>query len=270
MTSVALGAHADVALPAAIVWEMVWQRRRRHLVSALLLCAGALVKLYAVIPLLAFLLVRWRRAGVRATMLPAIGCVVFAGAAFAPYWSGGAPVRGLLDVAWSSSSSLAGLIQRWVVDGLEALGAEGAASVVAAAVRVVGVTAIAVALWTGVRRAETPDATWHVSLLALSIFVLVTPWFLPWYLVTLLALAATRDPADALARAVIVSSGSGLTTVAGAGRLPVLLARYGPPVLVFGRGMHRRVRFRSTTPAPIHAIPRPSRASIVGIWQRGL
>lgn len=257
VTSVALGAHADVALAAAIVWAMVWQRRRRPLLSALLLCAGALVKLYAVIPLLAFLLVRWRREGARTMVVPAIGCSVLAGAAFAPYWAGGAPVRGLLDVAWSSSSSLTGLIQRWVVDGLQALGAEGAGPVVAAAVRVLGVSAIGIAIWTGVRRAETPDAMWHVSLWALSVFILVTPWFLPWYLVTPLALAATRDPADALARAVVVFSGSCVMTVAGAGGLPMLLARYGPPVVVLGRGRHHRIRSRSTAPSPIHPVRRP-------------
>jgi glycosyl transferase family 87 len=261
VTSVALGAHADVALAAAIVWAMVWERRGRPLLSAVLLTGGALVKLYAVIPLLAFLLVRWRRDGFRATLAPAIACVVFAGAAFAPYWSGGAPVRGLLDVAWSSSSSLAGLIQRWVVDGLEALGAEGAGPVVATGVRVVGVTGIVIAIWTGVRRAEAPDATWHVSLLALSVFVLVTPWFLPWYLMMPLALAATRHPADALARAVVVFSGSCVTTVAGAGGLPVLLARYAPPLLVLGReGHHRPVRSSGSVGHPRGPAPRDARS----------
>ncbi|HEX9123940.1 MAG TPA: glycosyltransferase family 87 protein [Actinomycetota bacterium] len=260
--SVALGGHADIALAAALVWAIVWQSRRRPLLASTLLGVGALVKLYGAIPLLVFLLVRWKREGFRAVIGPSVLCSVLAGVAYAPYWAGWATVRGLLHVAGSSSSSLGGVIERWAIAGLSALGVDRAAPLAATAVGSAALLAIGITIAAGVRHASEHDATWHTSLAALSIFLAMTPWFLPWYLVAPLALAAALYPGDTLSGPMVAFSGSCMATVGGLGGLPMLLARYGPPAA--GLALTRSATGRRTLRAgplrygrPRHRLPRP-------------
>jgi hypothetical protein len=91
------------------------------------------------------------------------------------------------------------------------------------------------AIW-AIRRTETEHDVWYGTLVVLSLYVLVTPWYLYWYLVAPMALAAAL-PRNRFTIPLLVFSGTTLITA----RFPPWLLgevvqadlRYGPPIATY-------------------------------------
>jgi ABC-type proline/glycine betaine transport system permease subunit len=89
-------------------------------------------------------------------------------------------------------------------------------------------------------------------------YLAVTPWFLPWHLVGLLALAAVAASAPLRAAAYAFSGTASLTASVGGtgwGRALQTGLRYGVPAAAWLRAGGRR----ATAPAPARS-PRPPRS----------
>ena len=113
------------------------------------------------------------------------------------------------------------------------------------------------AVWVTARAKEDRDV-WRGAVLILSVYFLVTPWFLYWYLVAPIALLALM-PRDRLMPATITASGTLLITTA---FWPWLLAqiievtlRYAPPLYVYARLGRRRTG--TVGAAPVVDAPGP-------------
>ena len=233
VTTVALGGHADAAVAASLIWAMVFDRRNRPLAASLALTAGSLVKAYAALPMIVYLFVRSRRSGTAHALKLAAAGVGLATVAYFPYWRGLSTLRGLVSAGWATSSSLAGLLERganWALRGAGlaayAAGAHDLLRVLAAGVMV----AVAVGLALSPRTLREP---WRAALLLLLVFAVVTPWFLPWYLVGPVAVAAVIED-RALAALVAAFSGSCLVTASLLGETGQALLRYGSPLAAAG------------------------------------
>jgi alpha-1,6-mannosyltransferase len=231
VTAGALGGNAEVALAAAFAWAVVWDQRGRKILAGLLLAAAALVKAYAILPLVVYVIVRLRRSERAQAVRVVLASAALAVVAYAPYWAGPRTFRGIADVGLMASSSLAGAVERWVgalLSGLDVAGHGRDASwlVHAVAALAVGLACVVVA-----RSRRTPGEPWRASAILLAAFLFVTPWFLPWYAIGLLALALpladTRITALALA-----FTATALIQVPGAAAVPQSLLRYGVPLAI--------------------------------------
>ncbi len=237
LLSVPLAGVADVALAAGLLAAFVARRRRHPMLTTILLTATTLVKVYAGVALLLHLVLLLRERDRKRAAGHAAVAVGLSAAAFAPYWAGLATFQGLTRIAGLSNHSLAGGIQRLLSPVLGVLGFNAPRHDAGALVRWLG-TAILVAtvIWVTARVRNERDL-WHGTLVVLCVYILVTPWFLFWYLVAPIALIAVM-PRDRLAAPVLTASGTVLVTTAFP---PWLLAqtiemveRYAPPLLVFG------------------------------------
>ncbi|MGH2739473.1 MAG: glycosyltransferase 87 family protein [Actinomycetota bacterium] len=232
LTSVSLGGHADIAVACGVVWAALADRRGKPLIAAILLSLATLVKAYAGLALIVYLLVLLRRRG------PALRAGALAGGmmalAHAPFWAGLDTFSGLIRVAGMSSASLAGSLESMLAIPLNG-------SVAGLIVRALGVVVLAtVVLRTTLTRRGDVDP-WKAAAVAFATYVAVTPWFLYWHLVGPLALgvfAAERGVRDGL----LTFSGTALLTVSGgtvAGRAMQSLLRYGVPALAALPSLHR-------------------------------
>jgi hypothetical protein len=236
LLSVPLGGLADVALAAGLLAAFVARRRGHPLLTTVLLTATALVKVYAGVALLLHLVLLARERDRKRAAGHAAVAVGLSAAAFAPYWAGLATFEGLAHIAGLSNHSLAGTIQRLLAPVFGLLGLNAPHHDAGAVVRWLG-TAILVGtvVWVTARVRNERDL-WHGTLVVLCVYILVTPWFLYWYLVAPIALVAVM-PTDRLTAPVLTASGTALITTAFP---PWLLAqtiemieRYAPPLLVF-------------------------------------
>lgn len=233
MTTVALGGHADAAVAASLVWAIVFDRQGRPLAASIALAAGSLVKAYAALPLLVYLFVRWRRAGAAHALKLAAAGLGLATAAYATYWRGLSTLRGLLSAGEATSSSLAGLLERGANAALRGVGLAAHEAVAHDLVRGLAATAMVATAAALVRSPRTLREPWRAGLLLLLAFTAVTPWFLPWYLIGLVAMAAAvEDPT--LAACVGAFSGSCLVTASWLGGAGQALIRYGVPLATAG------------------------------------
>ncbi|MBI3648400.1 MAG: DUF2029 domain-containing protein [Actinobacteria bacterium] len=234
LSAVPLSGHADVAVAAAFVWAIVVDRRGRTLGAVLLLTAATLVKPYAALALVAYLIAVAKRDGSRAASVGAVvaGCVGIA--AFAPYWEGLSTFAAIASVADKTSASLSGDVLRVATAALGLADVRQPAEVAGALVRVAGL-GVMVAAFAGVlRRRRDP---WIGVMSVTAAYLLVTPWFLPWHALGLLALAVAL-PESPLSGATRMFAGSCLAAVGAPGALrPVAsaAARYGPPALAYVR-----------------------------------
>lgn len=241
LSTVALSGHADAGVAAAIVWAMVADRRGRTGLSALLLGAATLVKAYAGLALVAYLIAVVRRDGARAGARSAIGPAGLAVVAFAPYWRGIRTLTGVAQVAGHVSSSLAGVVARTASDALGPLGVPDASGIALTAVRVAGALAVLAVLVRVARRPPAGDP-WEGVMAVMVAYLLVTPWFLPWHALGALAVACAMLDSP-LARPTVVFSGSCLPSIGApglVGPLATVAVRYGSPALVFARGRRQR------------------------------
>jgi hypothetical protein len=229
MTTVALGGHADAAVAASLVWAIVFDRRGRPLAAALALAAGSLVKAYAALPLLVYLFVRWRRAGAVHALKLATAGLGLTIAAYAPYWRGLPTMRGIFSAGEATSSSLAGSLEHGVDAALRGVGLAAHEVLAHDVVRVLAVGAMVATAAALLRSPRTLREPWRAGLLLLLVFTAATPWFLPWYLIGLVALAAVVED-RALATCVGAFSGSCLATASWLGEGGQALIRYGSPL----------------------------------------
>jgi alpha-1,6-mannosyltransferase len=230
LTTGILGAHADVVLAAAVAVAMVLDQRGRRVAVVVVLGLAVLVKAYAVFALAAYVYVLWRR-GQRRAVAGGLAAVLLLGVVASwPYWRGWATLRPLLATGGQSSASLAGLLQEALTWVLAHLGLADAAQAADVVVRLAGAAVlIGVAWWAATRRTVRSDPWWLGAVL-LGTFLLVSPWFLPWYLVSLLALTLPLAHAG-LRRAVVTATASSLVVLPLAGDFVQTALRYAPPLL---------------------------------------
>ena len=233
LVSVALGAHADGAIAALVLWALVADRRRRPVTAALLLAAAALVKAYAALFLLVYLVALALR---RRSLLPAVGAgAALTVAAFAPLWAGLGTFEGLIGIAGRASSSLGGGVERL-------LAAVAGQDVATWAVRIVGLAVVLLVLLVAARRDGFAEDPWPAAVAVFAAYLLVTPWFLYWHQVSLLALAAMAASPGLRAGAFAFSGTSLLTISGGGGPWGTTLqtaARYGVPLAAAGVARRR-------------------------------
>jgi hypothetical protein len=226
IVALSLGGHADVAVVAGVLWAVVADRRGRPLVATLALTAAWLVKAYAVVVLLVYLLALLRRGfplALRATSLAAAATI----AVWVPFWQGVSTLEGLAGISGQASASLGGQTQLLLA---ELLGS-GAASLL---VRLTGAAVVAVVVLVLSRRAGFEEDPWPAAAAAFLAYVAVTPWFLYWHLAGPLALAlvAASPP---LRAATLTFSGTAMLTASFGGtwwgRVAQTSIRYGVPAL---------------------------------------
>jgi len=244
-------AHPDVFLAAFFAWAIVLDQRRRPILAGLLLVVAVLFKAYAVFPLAIYCFVLWRRGDLRPRqwLVAAGAAAAVVAVSFAPYWAGWQTLAGTFSIAKLSSSGLGGRLQVWV-EGLARFVHLGSAATVASITsRTISVVILVlVTVWIA-RNTRTLREPWWAAGILLASFLLVTPWYLPWYVVGLLAL--TTPLVDRTIRApVLLFSGTQLVQVPGLVDAPQTLLRYGMPLLYWLRLRSERAHPPSGRPDP--------------------
>ena len=226
IVSLALGGHADVAVVAAVLWAIVADRRERPLVTTLLLTTAWLIKAYAGVVLLVYLLALLRRAVPIALRAAGIA-VAFTLLAWLPFWQGLSTLSGLAEIAEHASASLGGQLQLLLAGPL---GGDAARLIV----RVAGIATIGAVVAFLARRPTFAEDPWPAAAAAFIAYVAVTPWFLYWHLTAPLALAVVAGSPGVRSGALAFSGTSMLTASFGGtpwGRLLQTSLRYGIPAI---------------------------------------
>lgn len=227
-----LGAHADVVAAAALAGAVLAERRGRDVWTTLLLTVGGLVKAYAALPLLAWLIALARRRGwTRATPYGVLALLT-AATAYAPFYEGARTFEGLLAISRAASNSLSGTVVR-IASGHPSDAFAAGRSVWGLGGRwlaflVVGAVAVHLP-----RSPLARSDPWRAAALLLTAYTALTPWYLPWHLLGLLVLAVLA-PGAPTSIATLVFSGTSLFVGSG-GSAPGLAlqaaVRYVPPAL---------------------------------------
>jgi hypothetical protein len=221
-----LGGHADVAVVAAALWALVADRRGRPLVATLLLTAAWLVKAYAVVVLIVYLLALARRRLPLALQAAALAAGSTA-LTWLPFWKGLQTLEGLVEVARRASASLAGQLQLLLTGPL---GEDVAGTIV----RIAGALVVTAVVLMLSRRDGFAEDPWPAATAAFVAYVAVTPWFLYWHLVGPLALAIVAG-SPAIRAATLTFGGTAMLTASlggsSWGRFLQACLRYGPPVV---------------------------------------
>ncbi|MDQ4006443.1 MAG: glycosyltransferase 87 family protein [Actinomycetota bacterium] len=235
VVSVGVGAHADIAVAAAFAGAALALRRERPIGVTLLLVVAMLVKAYAGLALLAWLIALVRRRGWGSALTHTGVAGVTIASAYSPFWEG--PARtftGLGQIARLSSASLTGSIERLLS------GSPSEAATAVPAVRIAALVLLVVAIaWVARSRDDDP---WAAGSALLGVYVLLSPWYLPWHLLGPLALAALLHPDSWVARSIQTFSATSLVVAGGtsafggrlaeAGLVLQSLLRYVPPLWV--------------------------------------
>jgi alpha-1,6-mannosyltransferase len=246
-----LGGHADIAIVAGVIWAIAADRRGRPLLATLALTAASLVKAYAAVVLLVYLLALLRRRlqiAVAAAGLAA-GVTILA---WLPFWQGVRTLKGLGEIAGRASASLGGQIQLLLG---ELVGKDTAGLTV----RIVGVAIVASVIVRFARLRTFSEDPWPAAAAAFLAYIVVTPWFLYWHLIGPLVLAALAGTSVVRAAAFTLSGTVMLTASFGStswGRFVQTALRYAPPAVA---GL--RAGKRSGTGGTPPRSPRPRRSS---------
>jgi hypothetical protein len=261
LVAVPVEAHADIAIGAAFVGAALARRMGRSWAATLLLALAALVKAYAAIGLLFHLVLLLRERGTRIAGAHAAGAAALAVALYAPYFGGIDTFAGAGEVAGRFGTSLTGTLFRlitWSGPGIPA--DPGIAGTV---ILVAGAATVAVAVARLGWNLRDSRRLWPAVTLGLAAYFLATPWFFPWHLVPLIALAGAF-PDERASPAVLTAGASTLVAFRfPAYELGLVLqagARYLPPIVVYGsaarRARARVVRVRTELPVAPPATPR--------------
>jgi glycosyl transferase family 87 len=274
LITVPLAGSADVAVAAGLLGAVLARRRGRSGVATVLLALASLVKVYAVVALLLHLVLLLRERGVKRTAGHAAAAFGLAAAAFAPFWAGLSTFQGLLNMARMRNQSLMGSVERLILRpimsglgyGTPTRGSQLLGRGIA------GLLLAAVLVW-AIRRVRDEDSLWFAVLAVLTAYMLLSPWFLYWYILGPLALVAAL-PRNRLTYPVLVFSGTALISLYLSPIRLLLtvqsLVRYGPPLLVFALlGWFARTKAEerpwSTFRLPKRASePPPSGAAVAG------
>jgi hypothetical protein len=245
LISVPLGGLADAALAAGLVAALVAERRGRTWLATVLFTLTALVKIYAGIGLLLWLVLLARRRGARDAVAHGVLAIGIAAAAFAPYWAGAQTFHGLFHVANLSNHSFVGVLQRLLTPLLSGFGLSSPWHLAGAVLRTAGLVLLIASVVWAVVRTRTERDLWHNVLVVLAVYCLFTPWFFYWYLVAPLALVALL-PEDGLAAPFLTASGTLLFSAAFKpwllGQAVEIIVRYTPPVVVYALGLEAAPR----------------------------
>jgi hypothetical protein len=242
IVSLPLGGHPDVALTAAWMWAMVADRRGHSVRATLLLTAAALVKAYAGVVLLVYLVALARRSPVVAGRAVAASAGL-AVVAWAPFWAGPDTLSGLARVGARASSSLGGTVEL-------ALAAALPEAVAGWIVRAAGLAVLAAVVVRVASRDGFPADPWPGAAAAFAAYLAVTPWFLPWHLAGLLALAGVAASRRLRAASFAFSGTAPLTASFGG--------------TWWGQGIQTALRYGIPAAAWIRAGARPARAAPPG------
>lgn len=247
LITVPLGGLVDVGVAAAILGAMVARRNGRTWLATALLAAATLVKVYAGVALLLHLVLMLRQGGARKARAHAAGAAALAALTFAPYWAGWQTFRGLLNIVDRSNKSLTGTLQKLLGSMFRLMGVSAALDDAAAVVRWFVFAALAgVVVW-AIRRVHTEHDLWYGTLVVLSMYVLLSPWYLYWYLVTPIALVAAL-PRNRFTFPVLAFGGTTFATIQFPpwllGQVTQTTLRYGPPIALYlrDRRLERRER----------------------------
>lgn len=239
VVSSGLGAHSDVAIAAAFVGAVAAHRRGRPGLVTGLLTAATLVKPYAGVVLIVWLLLLGRRRGLARALGHAAACAGAAVLAFVPYGGIGSALMGLRQVGERASTSLVGSAIHLLSGTGGALSGNGPAG---AALRIAGLVALLLVIVHLVRMGDAEADPLAAGAHALAVYLLLTPWFLPWHLLGTLALAIATSARPLSAGALVFSATAQMTASFGATRPGLIvqaLVRYGPPLAAFGRARGR-------------------------------
>src|SRR5439155_24101900 len=187
-----------------------------------------------------------------ALVAASVGSVIYL-----PYWSL-AVFRGVAEATTLTNVSLSGTLQRLLVPILHAMGS-GRTHLAQRLVHLTaGAALLAVVAW-AIHRAWEKRALWPVLVGALFAYLVITPWFLPWYVIAPLALVAVL-PRNRLTLPLIVFAATSLAVlwdpVSTSDWVFVSLVHYVPPAAVYAwellreRAMARRPVVRVLPPGP--------------------
>lgn len=236
LITVPLGGSADVAVAGAFVGAVLARRRSRTWLATGLLALATLVKVYAGVGLLLHLVLLASERGRKEALRNAAGAAAMGAAAYAPYWAGWDTFRGFIGLVDLSNASLTGMLQRLLVPVLGWLGLDAAREDAVAIVRWMVAALVLVAVVWAVRRIWQSGDLWEPVLFVLCLYLLLTPWYMYWYLLAPLALAAVL-PRNRLTYPVLTFSGTSLITVSFnpllAGQVVQTILRYVPPLAIY-------------------------------------
>lgn len=262
LITVPLAGAVDVGIAAAFLGAMLAIRARREGVATVLLALAALVKVYAAVGILLHLVLLARRRGYRSAARHAAGALGIAAVAYAPYWAGFRTFEGMLALTRLTNRSLAGTVQRLLIPVLEWMGFDAAQDLAGALVRWVGTAILLAAVWTAIRRVWRGGDIWEPTAVVLAVYLLVTPWFVYWYVVSPLVLLAVL-PVNRLTLAILTLTATGLTTARFApsfiAQLVEATLKFGPPLLLY-RLLRRRTRPPLEGPGDEHGATVPAGA----------
>jgi Glycosyltransferase family 87 len=223
---------------AGLLGAVLARRRGRTGIATVLLTVASLVKAYAVVGLLLHLVLLLRERGVKRSSAHAGGAALLAAVAFAPYWAGLSTFQGLLNIARMRNQSLMGSLERVVFRPLLVLLGYGTPTRGSQLMGkwIAGVLLVAVLAW-AIKRVRDEQSLWFGVLAVLGAYLLLSPWFLYWYILGPLALAAVL-PRNRLTYPILIFSGTALISLFLSPIQLLLsvqtLARYAPPILAFG------------------------------------
>ncbi|MFN2613914.1 MAG: glycosyltransferase 87 family protein [Actinomycetota bacterium] len=186
--------HVDGALLGLVGGALLARARGKPILTVALLTAATLVKAYCAVFLGLYLVELLYRRRVRLAVTSGAGAVVAAAALYAPYWRGRATFTGLTDISTRFSHPIAYYLR----NGFRALlsthvGVSRATTLGSSIARAVcAIVLVAVIAWCvlKLRHEERAPALWGASFGA---YLLLTPWFLPWYTLPLLAIALAQE-----------------------------------------------------------------------------
>ncbi len=238
LITVPLAGSADAAVAAGLLGAILARRRGRSGIATVLLVVASLVKVYAVVGLVLHLVLLLKERGGRRAAVHAGAAVGLSAVAFSPYWAGLATFQGLFNIARMRNQSLMGTLERVVIRPLLVVFGYSTPTRGSQLMgRAIAAMLLAVTLIWAIRKVRDEDSLWLGVLGVLTAYLLLSPWFLYWYVLGSLVLVAVL-PRNRLTYPILVFSGTALISVSLSPIRLLLtvqsLARYGPPVLVFG------------------------------------
>jgi Glycosyltransferase family 87 len=261
LVSVPLAGAADVWLAAMLIGAVLARRRGRNGLATVLLTLAALVKVYALIALGLHLVLVLRERGWGGLRRHAGIFLGMTALAFAPYWAGLKTFHALAAASRLANLSFTGTVQRMLAITLHHFGLHHVNNLARTSIRVILVPVLlGFAVW-AVRKVRDEQSFWWATLVVLTAYLYLTPWYLYWYLISALALVAVL-PINRLTYPVVTFSASSLATVwfrpQAVGQIAQGLLRYLPPVAVFvARRQPAALRPRGGAPVTV-PVPSPS------------
>jgi glycosyl transferase family 87 len=231
--SVGLGAHSDIAVGTAVAWAILAERRGHDRATTVLLGLASLVKVYAAFILVAWLVCLARRHGARTVVANALSVAALAALTYLPFWEGSRTFGGVAQIGRAASTSLVGTVIR-LASGHPSDAFAAGSSPAGTVARTVVILLLVIALVAVGRSPRTRDEPWRAGALLFGAYVLLTPWYLYWHLIALVALACVVSD-RAIARGTLTFSGTSLFVGSGgvaAGLALQAVIRYAPPVAV--------------------------------------